>query len=75
MKKTPLHTEHIQLGARMGEFGGWDMPIQYAGILQEHQQTRSKASVFNICHMGEFELSGKTALQDLEKLLTCNIQT
>jgi aminomethyltransferase len=75
MKKTPLHAEHIKLGARMGEFGGWDMPIQYAGILQEHQQTRSKASVFDICHMGEFELSGKTALQDLEKLLTCNIQT
>ncbi len=75
MEKTPLHAEHIKLGARMGEFGGWDMPIQYAGILQEHRQTRTKASVFDICHMGEFELFGKTALQDLEKLLTCNLQT
>jgi aminomethyltransferase len=75
MKKTPLHEQHIQLGARMGEFGGWDMPIQYAGILQEHQQTREKASVFDICHMGELELSGTSAGQDLENLLTCNIQS
>ncbi|MEN7972950.1 MAG: glycine cleavage system aminomethyltransferase GcvT [Verrucomicrobiota bacterium] len=75
MKKTPLNGRHIALGARMGEFGGWDMPIQYAGILQEHEHTRTKASVFDICHMGEFELSGTTALQDLEELLTCNIQS
>lgn len=75
MKKTPLHTQHIELGARMGEFGGWDMPIQYAGILQEHEQTRTKASVFDICHMGEFELTGATALSDLENLLTCNLKT
>ncbi len=75
MKKTPLHAQHIGLGARMGEFGGWDMPIQYAGILQEHEHARTKASVFDICHMGEFELSGLTAFQDLEKLLTCNVQS
>ncbi|MEN8255554.1 MAG: glycine cleavage system aminomethyltransferase GcvT [Verrucomicrobiota bacterium] len=75
MKKTPLHAQHIGLGARMGEFGGWDMPIQYAGILQEHGHTRTKASVFDICHMGEFELSSATALQDLEKLLTCTVQS
>ncbi|HEY5653094.1 MAG TPA: glycine cleavage system aminomethyltransferase GcvT [Pontiella sp.] len=75
MKTTPLHEQHQNLGARMGEFGGWDMPIQYAGILQEHEQTRSRASVFDICHMGEFELSGETALQDLERLLTCNVAT
>jgi aminomethyltransferase len=75
MKKTALHTQHIGLGARMGEFGGWDMPIQYSGILQEHEHTRAKASIFDICHMGEFELSGDTALQDLEQLLTCNLQT
>lgn len=75
MKKTSLHVQHLQLGARMGGFGGWDMPIQYTGILQEHEQTRTKASVFDICHMGEFELSGEPALHDLEKLLTCNIQS
>ena len=75
MKKSALHKQHIELGARMGEFGGWDMPIQYSGILQEHEHTRTQASVFDICHMGEFELSGATALHDLEKLITCNVQT
>lgn len=75
MKQTPLHAQHVNLGARMGEFGGWDMPIQYRGILQEHQHTRTQASVFDICHMGEFELSGSTACKDLENLLTCAIQT
>ena len=59
----------------MGEFGGWDMPIRYAGILQEHEQTRTRASVFDICHMGEFELLGATACADLEHLLTCNISS
>jgi aminomethyltransferase len=74
MKKTPLHEQHQKFGARMGEFGGWDMPIQYAGILEEHDHTRNHASIFDICHMGEFELYGKTALQDLEQLLTCNVR-
>ncbi|MEI6890703.1 MAG: glycine cleavage system aminomethyltransferase GcvT [Pontiella sp.] len=75
MKMTPLHEQHQQLGARMGEFGGWDMPIQYAGILDEHEHTRNHCTVFDICHMGEFELCGKTALHDLEKLLTCTIHS
>lgn len=73
MKKTPLHSSHIEIGARMGEFGGWDMPIQYDGILIEHKRTRTKSSLFDICHMGEFELSGDSAENDLDKLLTCNI--
>lgn len=73
MKKTPLYDEHVKLGARMVPFGGWDMPVQYAGILKEHEHTRTKASVFDICHMGEFELSGPTAAADLENLLTQSI--
>jgi len=75
MKKTPLHAEHVTLGARMAEFGGWDMPIQYEGILAEHQHTRTKAGLFDICHMGEFELTGPAAAADLEKLLTMKIST
>jgi len=59
----------------MGEFGGWDMPIQYAGILAEHAQTRARASLFDICHMGELELSGPSAMGDLERLLTCSVET
>lgn len=73
MKKTPLHDAHVALGARMGPFGGWDMPIQYEGILAEHEQTRRRASIFDTCHMGEFELKGPTAGADLERLLTQSV--
>jgi aminomethyltransferase len=73
--RTPLHDKHVKLGARMGPFGGWDMPIQYAGILSEHEHTRKQASLFDICHMGEFELKGPTAESDLERLLTQNVGT
>lgn len=75
MKITTLYDRHQQLGARMGEFGGWDMPIQYVGILQEHQQTRARASVFDIGHMSEFQLSGPDVEAELEFLLTCRVGT
>ena len=75
MKTTPLHREHVALGARMAEFGGWDMPIQYEGILAEHEHTRTKTGLFDICHMGEFELTGPTAVADLERLLTMKVST
>ncbi len=68
--KTPLYEHHLARGARMAPFGGWDMPIQYEGILAEHAYTRTECSVFDICHMGEFELRGPTAEADLERLLT-----
>ncbi|MDZ4198689.1 MAG: glycine cleavage system protein T, partial [Kiritimatiellia bacterium] len=68
--KTPLSEQHMTMGARMAPFAGWDMPIQYAGILQEHQHTRQSTSVFDTCHMGEFEFSGPGALATLERLLT-----
>ena len=73
--KTPLYDRHIALGARMAPFAGWEMPIQYEGILQEHLHTRSACSVFDICHMGEFELSGPSAEADLERLLTMRVAT
>lgn len=59
----------------MAPFGGWDMPIQYEGILAEHEQTRKRAAIYDICHMGEFELRGPTAERDLERLLTQNVAT
>lgn len=73
--KTPLHDAHVALGARMAPFGGWEMPIQYDGILAEHAHTRTAATVFDICHMGEFELRGPSAEADLERLLTQRIST
>jgi aminomethyltransferase len=74
-KQTPLHAEHLALNARIAPFGGWDMPIQYTGILAEHTHTRQHAAIFDISHMGELELSGPTAAADLEHLLTQNIAT
>ncbi len=68
--KTPLYDEHVALGARMVPFAGWDMPLLYQGIIPEHLQTRRQASVFDIFHMGEFELQGPTAAVDLERLVT-----
>ena len=71
LKHTPLHKEHLLLGARMGPFAEWDMPIQYSGIINEHLHTRSKAGLFDICHMGEFIIKGETAAKDVAHLLTC----
>jgi aminomethyltransferase len=75
MKRTPLYDAHVALGARMGPFGGWDMPIQYEGILAEHAHTRARTAIFDICHMGEFELKGPAAEADLERLLTQRVST
>jgi aminomethyltransferase len=67
---TILEETHRKLGARMAPFAGWVMPIQYpTGILAEHQHTRECASLFDICHMGEFRLKGPAAAQTLDRLL------
>ncbi len=73
---TPLNAWHKANGAKMAPFAGWDMPIQYpGGIIAEHMHTRSKASVFDICHMGEFLLKGKGAAEALGKAVTVNLET
>ena len=75
LKHTCLHDLHLSLGARMAPFGGWDMPIQYTGILREHEAARTGATLFDICHMGEFHMEGPKAPDDLERLVTCDIGT
>ncbi len=72
---TPLTEWHKEQGAKMAPFAGWDMPIQYTGIIQEHEQTRKSASIFDICHMGEFIVSGKGAAEGLSRALSTNIAT
>ena len=70
LKYTPLESKHAVLLARMGEFAGWNMPIRYPqGIIAEHRHTREKVSLFDICHMGEFRISGRNAAAGLERLL------
>jgi aminomethyltransferase len=62
LKRTPLHAAHVRLGARMIPFGGWDMPVQYSGIVEEHRAVRSAVGCFDVSHMGEFEFRGPDAL-------------
>lgn len=69
LKRTPLHSKHVLLGAKMVPFGGWDMPVQYKeGILAEHRHTRKVVSLFDTCHMGEFIIKGKNVAQELDKI-------
>jgi aminomethyltransferase len=70
LQKTALYDTHKNLGARLVEFGGWLMPVQYTGIVDEHKAVRESAGVFDISHMGEFHVSGRGALAFLNGLLT-----
>ena len=62
LKKTPLNARHRSLGARMVEFGGWDMPVEYAGIVQEHMAVRTAGGLFDVSHMGQIEIAGTDAI-------------
>ena len=64
--RTPLHAKHLELKARMVPFGGWDMPVQYSGVIQEHLAVRLQAGMFDVSHMGEFMISGIQALAFLQ---------
>src|SRR6266849_8755379 len=66
LKKTPLHARHRALGARMVEFGGWDMPVEYSGINDEHIAVRTRAGLFDVSHMGEIEIAGADALKAVQ---------
>ncbi|HET8645757.1 MAG TPA: glycine cleavage system aminomethyltransferase GcvT [Vicinamibacteria bacterium] len=66
-RQTPLNAVHRQLGARMVLFGGWDMPVEYSGLIAEHMAVREAAGMFDVSHMGEFEISGPGALAFLQR--------
>lgn len=68
-KKTALYDEHIKLGAKMVPFGGWDMPVQYEGIIKEHNATRQDAGLFDVSHMGEVFVKGKDSLNFLQSIV------
>jgi aminomethyltransferase len=71
LRKTSLNSIHRRLGAKMVNFGGWDMPVEYSGILGEHEAVRTRAGLFDVSHMGELEIRGPRALQ-LVQWVTCN---
>src|SRR5881397_4037695 len=71
LKKTPLNARHRALGARMVPFGGWDMPLEYAGIVAEHMAVRTAAGLFDVSHMGQIEVAGRDALAAVQRI-SCN---
>ena len=71
LRKTALNCTHRGLGAKMVNFGGWDMPVEYSGIIAEHMATRTAAGLFDVSHMGEIEVRGPHAL-DLVQFVTSN---
>ncbi|HEY0677149.1 MAG TPA: glycine cleavage system aminomethyltransferase GcvT [Chitinophagaceae bacterium] len=70
MKNTPFTSKHIALGAKMAEFAGYNMPISYSGINDEHQAVRNNAGIFDVSHMGEFILKGPDALDLIQRVTT-----
>ena len=71
--KLPLHDEHLRKGARMGDFGGWLVPLFYTSIMEEHAAVRNKAGVFDISHMGQCLITGDDAAARLERLTPSDI--
>lgn len=69
LQRTPLYQEHEALGARLVEFGGWLMPVQYSSIIEEHRAVRGAAGIFDVSHMGEFNVTGPGALSFLEYMV------
>src|SRR2546421_5327231 len=68
LKKTPLHARHRASGAKMVPFGGWDMPVEYSGIVDEHLAVRTRAGLFDVSHMGEIEIAGRDALAAVQRI-------
>src|SRR4026209_1340455 len=66
----PLHTRHVALGARMVPFAGWEMPVQYEGVIAEHRAVRTDCGVFDVSHMGELHVHGPTAEMFLQEMLS-----
>lgn len=73
LRRTPLYGAHLKLGARMVPFGGWEMPVQYTGIIEEHRTVRAAVGLFDVSHMGEFEVEGPSALAALQALTTNDV--
>ena len=71
LQRTPLYASHVELGARMVSFGGWEMPVEYTGISEEHIAVRTTAGLFDVSHMGEIEIAGDHALAAVQRI-SCN---
>ncbi len=73
LKRTPFYQAHAKAGAKLIDFGGWEMPVQYAGILEEHRAVRTKAGLFDVSHMGEVDVRGPQAVDMVNMLVTNDV--
>ncbi len=74
MQKTPLYDRHVKLAAKIIDFGGWAMPVQYTGVIEEHRTTREAAGLFDICHMGEIDVKGAGSFALLQYVMSRNLE-
>src|SRR5438309_9630613 len=72
LQRTPLNEVHRKSGAKMVDFGGWDMPVQYSGVIDEHNTVRTAVGLFDVSHMGEIEVRGPEALNLVNYVSTNN---
>src|SRR6476660_7763313 len=73
LKRTPLYDQHVAAGAKLVPFAGWEMPVQYAGIKEEHLNVRAHAGIFDVSHMGEIETTGPDAERFLQRILSNDV--
>jgi len=73
LQRTPLHEKHVELGAKLVPFAGWEMPVTYEGVREEHMAVRTHAGMFDVSHMGEVEIEGPAALAFLQRVLSNDI--
>ena len=73
-RRTPLLEEHARLGARLTDFGGWQMPLQYSGVISEHNAVRTSVGIFDVSHLGKLRVKGASAVEALQHALTCDIE-
>ena len=73
LRRTPLYEVHRELGAKLIDFGGWEMPVQYAGILEEHRAVRERVGIFDVSHMGELEFRGPGSLDAVQRLTSNDV--
>ncbi len=73
-RKTPLYDEHVRLGARIVDFAGWEMPVQYTGVIDEHRAVRAAAGLFDVSHMGQLEITGPGATEAVQYLTTNDVR-
>src|SRR5436189_4783296 len=73
LRRTPLYEKHLEAGAKLVPFAGWEMPVQYEGVIAEHRAVRTDAGVFDVSHMGELEVEGPKAEEFLQHVLSNDV--